>query len=197
MIMVCTFRGEFRQQIVPYLCEQGYEVYTPPHRQEVVSMATQRQPLVVLLDMYVTHPSGLEVLRDLRATGYGGKVVLLGGSSMNSVISQAYHFGVDQVVSGPQEVCGSATLQLGHIEAAIRTTLHSLIAEQAYALYELRGRVHGHDLDDWLEAERLIFKHGHSSRSDKKPSQISSTEKPSKKSQLRLSILEDTREVKR
>lgn len=32
--------------------------------------------------------------------------------------------------------------------------LHQQISERAYAIYEERGRGHGHDLDDWLKAER-------------------------------------------
>lgn len=35
--------------------------------------------------------------------------------------------------------------------------LHDEIAEAAYALYEARGRVHGCDLDDWLNAERSVL----------------------------------------
>ena len=31
---------------------------------------------------------------------------------------------------------------------------HSNIARRAYELYEQRGRVDGHDSDDWLSAER-------------------------------------------
>jgi hypothetical protein len=31
------------------------------------------------------------------------------------------------------------------------------IAEKAYGLYEKRGRVHGADVEDWLEAERLVL----------------------------------------
>lgn len=30
------------------------------------------------------------------------------------------------------------------------------IATLAYALFEQRGREHGHDLDDWLEAEQRL-----------------------------------------
>lgn len=30
------------------------------------------------------------------------------------------------------------------------------IAKKAYELYLERGKVHGHDVDDWLEAERII-----------------------------------------
>lgn len=35
--------------------------------------------------------------------------------------------------------------------------LGSRIAEKAYELYVQRGQEHGHDLEDWLEAERQIL----------------------------------------
>ena len=35
--------------------------------------------------------------------------------------------------------------------------LQRRIARKAYELYEQRGRKHGHDREDWLEAERLIL----------------------------------------
>lgn len=35
--------------------------------------------------------------------------------------------------------------------------LGAKIARRAYELHERRGKVHGHDLEDWLEAERQIF----------------------------------------
>lgn len=31
------------------------------------------------------------------------------------------------------------------------------IAQRAYNLYEQRGCIHGHDFEDWLEAERQIL----------------------------------------
>ena len=34
------------------------------------------------------------------------------------------------------------------------TDLHRRISQVAYELYLRRGRVHGHDLDDWFQAER-------------------------------------------
>jgi hypothetical protein len=51
-------------------------------------------------------------------------------------------------------------------EASAKTTRRSprvstekvreMIAKKAYELYEQRGREHGHDLDDWLEAEKFV-----------------------------------------
>ena len=35
--------------------------------------------------------------------------------------------------------------------------LHRQIAEKAYELFQNRGHVHGHDLDDWVEAERHVM----------------------------------------
>jgi hypothetical protein len=34
--------------------------------------------------------------------------------------------------------------------------LYDQVAYKAYELYEQRGEEHGHDLDDWLAAERLV-----------------------------------------
>ncbi len=36
-------------------------------------------------------------------------------------------------------------------------TLRQRIAEKAYGIYLERGQQHGHDLDDWLEAERVTL----------------------------------------
>lgn len=36
-------------------------------------------------------------------------------------------------------------------------TLREEIAKVAYEIYEARGCLHGHDLDDWLEAERIVL----------------------------------------
>ena len=35
--------------------------------------------------------------------------------------------------------------------------LHRCISKVAYELYLRRGRVHGHDLDDWFAAERIVL----------------------------------------
>jgi hypothetical protein len=35
--------------------------------------------------------------------------------------------------------------------------LHQRIAEKAYEVYLDRGQTHGHDVDDWLEAEQMVL----------------------------------------
>jgi hypothetical protein len=38
----------------------------------------------------------------------------------------------------------------------VRHATHEEIARRAYEIFEHRGRVHGYDLDDWLQAEREL-----------------------------------------
>lgn len=35
--------------------------------------------------------------------------------------------------------------------------IYEIIAKKAYELYEKRGGQHGHDLEDWIEAERSVL----------------------------------------
>jgi len=93
-------------------------------------MAKEQQPLVMLLDMYISNPTGLEGLQQLRTQGYEGKVILLGGSSISSSISQAFRFGVEQVVGGLQWI--DDRTNLGQVETAIQNALHAAISARAY-----------------------------------------------------------------
>lgn len=37
------------------------------------------------------------------------------------------------------------------------SNLHAVIARRAFEIYEQRGGGHGHDLEDWLQAEREVL----------------------------------------
>jgi hypothetical protein len=47
-------------------------------------------------------------------------------------------------------------LQAKHDRRTLRRILPKDIADRAYELYERRGSEHGHDSDDWSEAEREL-----------------------------------------
>ncbi|MDH5575796.1 MAG: DUF2934 domain-containing protein [Nitrospirota bacterium] len=153
--MVVTFQGEFRNRICSFLEGKGYKVCVPPHRQDMLPLVKEKNPLVILLDMYVSEPNGLKVLKELRAQNYRGKVVLLAGRSVSSLISETWHFGVDQVIGGFQG--DGESHNLDQVESAIKMAIHSDIAKRAFELYEARGRTQGTHLEDWYEAERQIL----------------------------------------
>jgi len=50
---------------------------------------------------------------------------------------------------------GPGTVQEQQLNASTNGTWHR-IATKAYELYEQRGRLDGHDLDDWLNAEAIV-----------------------------------------
>ena len=179
MIMIVTFHEELRDPMRSFLTGKGYEVCVPPHRQDVFPLIKEKSPVVVVLDMYVAEPSGLEVLKELRAQNYRGKVVALAGTSVSSLMSQAFKLGVDQVIGGFQG--GGGALNFDQVESAIKTALHPDIAKCAYELYEARGRTKGNDLGDWFEAERQII-HMKTSLPSSKPTEMKAEpEKISKK----------------
>ena len=155
IIMIIVHHEGVREQLSEYLQDRHYDVHAAPHREDVSGMVKNVNPHVLVLDMYVAEPSGLNLLRQLRAEGFKGKVVALTGTSMVSLVSEAYRLGVTQMVGLPKGYEGS--LDLERIEYAIRASMHDRIAKRAFEIWETKGRGHGHDLDDWLEAERQIL----------------------------------------
>jgi len=61
------------------------------------------------------------------------------------------------------EIAGDRVLEETHYGADTSgcpiECIADLIRERAYQLYEARGRQQGHELDDWLQAEREIKHH--------------------------------------
>ena len=52
--------------------------------------------------------------------------------------------------------------------------IHDEIARVAYELYRKRGRAHGHDLEDWLEAEKIVTeKHERHARETERQADVS------------------------
>lgn len=47
---------------------------------------------------------------------------------------------------------------------ALPEAVHERIARKAYELWDLRGRRHGSDMQDWLDAENLVMDEIHEAR---------------------------------
>jgi DNA-binding response OmpR family regulator len=163
MIMLLTHRSELREQLKDALQASGYEVAIPSHRQERLPMLTECRPVLILLDLYVSDPSGTEELKELRDHGYRGTIIVLSGPSMMPVLKEAYASGIGRVIPVPAHVNGRYVL--GELQAAIqscmqeiRTEQHkdALVARRAYELFEARGRHDGGHVQDWLLAEQEI-----------------------------------------
>jgi CheY-like chemotaxis protein len=157
MIMLITQRSELKRQLSQTLQASGHSVAIPPHREDMVSELKKSKPHLIVLDLYLSNPSGQKDLQILRDHGYQGSIILLSGPSMMPVLKETFPHGVEQIVQVPTEIAGR--YQLGDLQSTIATCIRgrqALIARRAYELYEAGGRRNGRDMEDWLQAEREI-----------------------------------------
>lgn len=165
MILLLTHRSEIREQLNEALQDKGHETCIPAHRQDVLTAMKDRHPQLIVLDLYLSEPSGSEVLRSLRQDGYHGKVIVLSGESMVSVLHDAQALGLDKVVHIPARI--GEHFDFGELVVAIETALkcnlederehhHARIARRAHELFQDGGRHDGRDIQDWLRAEREL-----------------------------------------
>ena len=52
---------------------------------------------------------------------------------------------------------GAAAWQDALADSSLGASFHERVCRLAYQLYLRRGRVPGHDLDDWFAAERIVL----------------------------------------
>lgn len=154
MIMLLTHQQELRIQLSRSLQADVYSVVIPHHREDMVAVLNTSKPNLIVLDLYMNHPSGIEDLKILRDEGYQSGIIVLSGPSMMPILKGIYRSGVESVVQGPAKINGQ--YHLGTLQSAISSWRHSAISRRAYALYESGGRYDGRDLRDWLRAEREI-----------------------------------------
>ncbi|GJL48800.1 response regulator [Candidatus Nitrospira salsa] len=156
MIMIVTHQPQLRNELIEHLSLHGYEVLVPPHRQDVCALVQETNPQVIIIDLYVADPNGLEIVERLRRQGFTGRILIIAGASVRSAVPEALRRGADQAIGGPQGT--GAPLMAGQVEATIRSFFHKEIQKLAYKLFEERGHICGGEWEDWFEAERQILK---------------------------------------
>jgi CheY-like chemotaxis protein len=165
MIMILTHQSELREQLSESLRTAGHTVTIPPHRQDMLTMLKESNPTLIVLDLYVSDPSGAEDWKLLREHGYQGGIIILAGPSMISVLKGMHPERAARIVQVPAKINGR--FHLGELLSTIascmneglqekRNTHHALVAERAYELYENRGKHDGRDVEDWQQAEKDI-----------------------------------------
>ncbi|GKS60183.1 hypothetical protein YTPLAS18_37100 [Nitrospira sp.] len=156
VILVVTHDDTRRGHLTASLRERGYDVVVAPHRQDVSATMRDKQPQVVVLDLYMSNPSPLAILQEMRQEGSHRKVVALGGSSIRSTMGKAMGMGVDQLIGGVSACDGP--LDLDQVDSAIRACFADQIRKRAHELWEQQGRPRGRDRENWQEAEREVLR---------------------------------------
>lgn len=165
MIMVLTQDKELREQLSETLQQSGHKVTVPAHRENGFAMLTDCQPSLIILDLQVSDPSGIDHVNMIRARGYGRGIIVLSSPAMMPIISKTYASGVNRVLKAPLAINGR--YDLGELRFAVKSYLQNraasarpidqrAVAQRAYELYEAGGRHEGSNLQHWFQAEREV-----------------------------------------
>jgi len=117
MLIISTIDHILQSQLQQTLTEKGDSFLLLEEGENITDSVFHHHPSLVILDLYLSHPSGIQILRQLRAEGYSGKVVVLGGQSTQSLAPEATRLGALQIVGRPF----SANQVLGAVRVAKET----------------------------------------------------------------------------
>lgn len=73
-----------RTMVTDLLGELGHEVVAAENGSEAVGLCVRERPAVVVLDLLMPRLSGLDALKEMRASGYAGPAILLTAISDSS-----------------------------------------------------------------------------------------------------------------
>jgi DNA-binding response OmpR family regulator len=119
MFLVATVDSTLRRDLKKFSEKKGQLCLIFTEGMDIVETVLERQPSLVILDLYLTNPSGLEILRRLRTAGYQGKVVVLGGQSTQTLAPEAFRLGALQIVGRPftpDQIMGAARVAGGSLD---------------------------------------------------------------------------------
>ena len=119
MLLIATIDPILRSHLQQTLAEKGEPFLLLEEGENIVDLAFRHYPSVVIVDLYLSHPSGIEILRQLRTEGYSGKVVVLGGQSAQTLAPEATRLGALQIVGRPfnaSQVLGAVRVANGTLD---------------------------------------------------------------------------------
>ena len=119
MLLIATIDHALRKNLQQTLADKGDPFVLLEEGEDVIDAVFRHTPSLVVLDLYLSHPSGLDILRQLRAKGFSGKVVLLGGQSTQTLAPEACRLGAIQIVGRPfnaSQVLGAVRVASGGLD---------------------------------------------------------------------------------
>ena len=119
MLLIATIDPVLRSHLQQTLTEKGNPFRLVEEGENIVDLACRHHPSLVIVDLYLTHPSGIEILRELRTEGYSGKVLVLGGQSAQTLAPEATRLGALQIVGRPfnaNQVLGAVRVANGTLD---------------------------------------------------------------------------------
>ena len=122
MLLIATIDPVLRTNLRETLSAKDEPFLLLEEGEDIIEGVFRHAPSMVVLDLYLTHPSGLEILRQLREKGYSGKVVMLSGQSAQSLAPEASRLGAIQIVGRPfnaNQVLGAVRVASGDLDQEV------------------------------------------------------------------------------
>ncbi len=89
VILIVDDEEEVRSMVGEFLTRRGYQVRFAADGQAALTAVAEELPDLIVLDLYMPVLDGLATLRELRARGYRGGVILLTASQDEALLQQS------------------------------------------------------------------------------------------------------------
>jgi two-component system response regulator YesN len=89
------------KKIIPWEELEAEQAGEAMNGQQGLQLIRSMQPHIVITDIYMPLMNGLDMVEELRKTGYGGKIIILSGYSDFEYARQALRLNVDDYLSKP------------------------------------------------------------------------------------------------
>jgi two-component system, OmpR family, response regulator len=100
-VLVVDDDPKFVDIVVRCLERAGYDCVTGESGDHALWAVLDHRPDVIVLDVMMPHPSGIEVCRHLRADGWTGGIVIVSARNSDSDRTAAQRAGADVVLAKP------------------------------------------------------------------------------------------------
>ncbi|MGB5056797.1 MAG: response regulator, partial [Nitrospirales bacterium] len=96
MIYLVTEDQKFLEMMTGLLRKRGKSALGISQTEELLIRLRQNAPDIIILDGNCPHIDALEILKDLKAEGYKGQTIVLGGRSSAPLVPEISRFGAIQ-----------------------------------------------------------------------------------------------------
>ncbi|MEO5729191.1 MAG: EAL domain-containing protein [Byssovorax sp.] len=164
-VLVVDGSESTRELLALALTAEGWSVVSAPSAEEVLTVAAEHAPHVILCDLHMPLLDGLEVMRRLRAVDDTVPFVILSGDGDLDAALHAVHAGVfDFVRRSPdrEALIGAVTRALAHVRLVREDRRLGRELRAANEALELRVRAHTAELAEAnrrLETSLLSIEH--------------------------------------
>lgn len=120
MIFLLTEDQKFLEMMTGRLRKKGKSAMGICQPEELLIRLRQNAPDIIILDDNCPQIDALEILKDLKAEGYKGQTIVLGGRSSAPLVPEVSRFGAIQTAGRPlavNRVLGAIRIAQEHLNA--------------------------------------------------------------------------------